>query len=64
MALERFAREAAAGLWMPNGILNRLTSLSFEVNVSAQSAEDCPILLLPQKKGPKKRGKAMLNFEW
>jgi hypothetical protein len=49
---------------MPIGIPNRLNSLLFEVLVSAQSAEDCPILLLPQKKGPKKRGKAMLNFEW
>jgi hypothetical protein len=49
---------------MPNGIPNRLISLSFQVVVSAQGAEDCPILLLPQKKGPKKRAKAMLNYEW
>jgi hypothetical protein len=31
IALERCAREAEAGLWMPNGIPNRLISLFFEV---------------------------------
>jgi hypothetical protein len=56
IAQERCAQEAAVCLWMPNGIPYRLISLSFEVKVSAQGAEVCPILLLPQKKGPKKRG--------